>query len=488
MFQHYRNAFRGLPVAVWWFSVAALVNRAGTMVLPFLALYLRDELSLDVTKVGWILVAFGGGSLAGNYGSGFFVDRYGGHAIQVATLVLSGFAFLGLMMLTSFPALMVGMFVTAAVSDAFRPAVMASIAQATEESNRARSFGLLRLAINAGMAIGPSLGGVLAEIDFRWIFIGDGVTSLFAAVVLARMPRRFIGGPSKRARPATETSPIEVSKGPWRDGPFLAFITIVLVLMVAFFQLFFTLALYLKDVYGWSERDVGLLIGLNATIIVLFELPLVAALEKKAPLWIYALGSVAIGAGFAVFLLGVHPVVPISMMLIVTIGEMLVFPTSSVVVSNRASPEWVGRYMSVYGTSIAIRIHLGTVARAHDLQRTRGVLPMGWGCGRVLCFGRARGRSSSPILDVADRHSQPIRRNARRSISMPATTVVGVGDEAAFDGSRLAADVAAAGGAVRRCGRLDRFTQGAGRCAGRLGRAAQSARRAGYYPRRCQER
>ena len=44
MFRFYRDAARGVAPIVWWYSGAALINRAGTMVVPFYSLYLRDEL------------------------------------------------------------------------------------------------------------------------------------------------------------------------------------------------------------------------------------------------------------------------------------------------------------------------------------------------------------------------------------------------------------------------------------------------------------
>lgn len=86
----YREAFSGLPRAVWLLSVAALVNRAGTTVLPFLGLYLRDQLGLSLEEVSAILTGFGLGSIIGVYGSGRWVDRIGAVRMQKLSLVLGG--------------------------------------------------------------------------------------------------------------------------------------------------------------------------------------------------------------------------------------------------------------------------------------------------------------------------------------------------------------------------------------------------------------
>ena len=350
--QLYRDALTGLPTAVWWFSLAALINRAGTMVLPFMALYLRDELGFSTAQVGWLMASFGAGSLAGIYAAGSLVDRYGGHRMQVASLVFGGLAFLAMLMQRSFTALAVGMFVAAAFSDAFRPAVMSSVAAASDENNRARSFALLRLAVNAGMAIGPAVGGILAESDFSWIFIGEGVTCLVAAVVLGLLPAAD-GPKAIKAKSSPGPAATDDGRGPWQDGPFLIFVALVLLFAISFFQLFATLSLYLKDVYAWSESDVGLLIGLNAALIVVFELPTVAAVEKRSPLPIIALGCLAVSLGFGVMLF-VHPAVPLIMMVLLTVGEMFVFPITSTVVASRASAARLGRYMALYGTSMSV--------------------------------------------------------------------------------------------------------------------------------------
>ncbi len=354
----YRSAVRGLPPAVWWFSGAAFINRAGTMVLPFLSLYLRGEIGLSVDDVGWILSAFGLGAMFGMYASGPLVDRFGGRRIQIASLFLGGTAFCALVLFRSFWGIVGATFVAAAVSEAFRPAVMATIAAASNEQNRARSFGLLRLAVNAGMAVGPAVGGVLAEIDFWWVFIGDGVTCWLAGLALVLVPiGSTVEAEGSDAGAANAPASSELGPRPvaaWRDGPFVLLCLLVAVLLTAFFQLFFTLPLYLKDVYDWSEKSVGLLIGLNAALIVLFELPLVTALQEEPPVKILGFGAALVGAGFMVLLFGPHAILPVVMMVIASFGEMLLFPSANVVVANRAPRRVLGRYMALYGASTSL--------------------------------------------------------------------------------------------------------------------------------------
>lgn len=347
MISLYRAALKDLPPAVWWICGATFVNRAGTMVLPFLGLYLRDALGFDTVAIGWILTSFGVGSLCGIYASGSLVDRFGGYGMQIASLLLGGIAFVSLLALESLTSWVVGTFVAAAVSDAMRPAAMASIAAVSAPAQRARSFGLFRMAMNAGMAVGPAVGGIVAEVDFRWVFVGEGATCIAAAFVLMAVPSL-----ERAAEPVPSNQ--RTDGGVWHDRPFVAFVALVVLFGTAFFQLIFTLPLYLTDAFSWTERDVGLLLALNAVLIVVFELPLVTVLQKQRQLTIMGLGSAMTGLGLAVLLLGTHPMIPVAMMLVATVGEMLVFPSSNVVVAGRAKASHLGRYMGLYGTSMSV--------------------------------------------------------------------------------------------------------------------------------------
>ena len=51
----YRAAFSGLPKEVWLLALGAFVNRSGTMVLPFLSLYLTSRLGMSAVEAGRVL-------------------------------------------------------------------------------------------------------------------------------------------------------------------------------------------------------------------------------------------------------------------------------------------------------------------------------------------------------------------------------------------------------------------------------------------------
>jgi MFS family permease len=163
--------------------------------------------------------------------------------------------------------LAVGVLVLATISDAFRPALMAAVAHRSSPEIRARAFALIRLAANLGMAIGPAIAGILAVYGYVWIFVGDAITCWAAAVMLIASFNEVVVSESDDL-PVSETP----DQSPWRDPPFLVFLLLVAVLAMAFFQVWSTMPLYLRSFYEMSERGIGLLLALNALIIVLTEM------------------------------------------------------------------------------------------------------------------------------------------------------------------------------------------------------------------------
>jgi len=366
MLSAYRAAFAGLPREVWLLAGALLVNRAGTMVLPFLSLYLTRSLDLSAANAGVIIGFFGFGSMAGSFIGGWLSDRMDTVRVQELSLLASGFGFLAFTQLESFTALAGGVLVLAAISDAFRPALMAAVAHRSSPENRARAFALIRLAANLGMAIGPAAAGVLAVYGYAWIFVGDALTSWAAAVMLLAMFRADDPGRSDDRRQ---------SRGrvgsPWRDLPFLGFMLLLVVLAMAFFQVWSTVPLYLRSFYGMSERSIGFLLALNALIIVLTEMLLIRAVENRDRMRMVGLGAFLVCGGLAILPLGPGWMVAVVFMVVLTIGEMLSMPITNAIVAERAGAQSVGRYMGVYTLAFSTAFVIGPIAGTAVYQHLR---------------------------------------------------------------------------------------------------------------------
>ena len=108
----YQNSFMGLSKEVWWLALITFINRAGTMVLPFLSLYLTKNLNLTLGQVGWIMTSFGVGSLAGSWLGGRLTDKVGYYKVMVWSLLITGFLFIGLQYIKSFYGFAFAIFLT----------------------------------------------------------------------------------------------------------------------------------------------------------------------------------------------------------------------------------------------------------------------------------------------------------------------------------------------------------------------------------------
>ena len=101
LFNNYLNTFKGLSKEVWWLALITLINRAGTMVIPFLSLYLTEDLQFTPSNVGTIMMCFGLGSVAGSWLGGKLTDTIGYYKVMVRSLLTTGILFIGLQFLNS---------------------------------------------------------------------------------------------------------------------------------------------------------------------------------------------------------------------------------------------------------------------------------------------------------------------------------------------------------------------------------------------------
>ncbi|MDZ7371070.1 MAG: MFS transporter [candidate division KSB1 bacterium] len=340
----YQRAFSGLPAQVRHLSIALFINRAGSMVVMYLALYLTKQIGLTPAGAGKILSIYGMGSLAGTMLGGYLSDSIGPKQVQLFSLFSTAFLFVLLSIISNVYGIAVTAFFLAAAADAFRPANNAAAAQAAPPEIRARAFALNRLAINLGFAIGPTIGGLLARINYHYLFYIDGLSSALAGFYLAFFTPSYRSKTSRRAQ----------SRSVHLDGILFGMLALLFFIGLVFFQLFSTWPLYLRNQIGLVENQIGVLMGLNGLMIALCELPLVLHLEKLHPLPIIAYGSLMICLGFALTPVFHSPLWLCFTVLLWTLGEMLTMSLSAAFIANRAPDERRGGAMGLYSFTFSL--------------------------------------------------------------------------------------------------------------------------------------
>jgi MFS family permease len=269
------------------------------------------------------------------------------------SLLLSAAGFIVLGYCDSVFTLGITLFLLATVNEAFRPANASALSEFCPPQIRPRGFALNRQAINLGIAVGPALGGVLAMYDYHLLFWADGLTCFLAALLIWRLV------PQTTLHLKSNTDTQETRLSPWNDFPYLLLLSLLLYLGLVFYQVFNTWPVYLKAFYHLPESQIGLLMGFNALLIVLVEMPLIHRIERYDQIKIIAFGSFLLIVGFAMMPLGSGFFFAILTVLIWTIGEMLVFPLSVGFIANRADDSSRGRYMGMYTFTFAIAFVFG---------------------------------------------------------------------------------------------------------------------------------
>jgi MFS family permease len=337
----YRDAYAGLPREVWLLSLAIFVNRCGTMVMPFLTLYLTSELEMNDAAAGRLISVYGVGSVCGAYASGRWCDRIGPLRLQTACLLLAAPCYLLIGAWNSWPPIAANLFVLSFLNEAVRPASATAIARLTTSANRTRAFALQRLAANLGFSFGPAIGGVLAQANFQLLFWVDAGTTLVAGIALWRF--FGFGRYGEAANAPVAHHGAAASTAPLRDRTFVAFLLLTLATMTVFMQFGSTYPLYLRDHFRLSEPQIGLMFAVNTSIIVGFEMLLMDAVKGWPLLGTIGWGSAIACLGFGILPLGATGLYAVFAMAVVTIGEMLSFPLSSAYVTSRG-----GARMSSY--------------------------------------------------------------------------------------------------------------------------------------------
>ena len=359
--QFYLNSFSGLSKEVWWLALITLINRAGTMVVPFLSLYLTKDLNFTLSDVGWIMTAFGLGSVVGSWLGGLFTDRIGAYPVMVFSLIGSGFLFIGLQYLHDFYTMCMGIFILMSIADLFRPAMFVALGAYSKPENKTRSLTLVRLAINLGFSVGPALGGlIITGLGFEGLFWVDGFTCIIAGYLLLR-----ILNPKKRS--TVEEEKVLQTRSAYTDGIYWLFIITMLIFSFIFLQLLSTLPVYYDKDWHLSELEIGLLFAGNGLIIFVLEMPLVKYLEngKLSLIHLVLIGLAIVGAGFVVLNLSTWAGVLIIGMILLTFGEMIAFPFSNAFAMKRAAKGNKGQYMAFYSIAFSVGHLFGHNAGMH---------------------------------------------------------------------------------------------------------------------------
>jgi MFS family permease len=410
---------------VWW---GTLINRLGGFVVQLLTIYLIKVRGLSVAEAGGVSAVFGAGAIGASIAGGQMSDRLG-RRITLLVSLFGGAIVLAVLAfqrdLTSI-AVMVGLF--GFVSELYRPAVLAIVADVVPAPQRVHAYGLLHWVINIGFAVATVVGGLLAEVDFTILFIADAATmAAYGVIVLVGVPETL---PRARvpvaAAPAAATAPprrqgpappgrvappqggAKVLQGPappgrvappqggakvhrwWRDGPFAVVVGLTFLLGLLPFQADAALSAHMLH-QGFSPAGYAAVLSVNGFLVVVFQPWITARTAQLDTSRVVIAAALLYGIGISMHGLAAQLWAHAGAVVVWTLGEILEAPARSTMIAAMAPAEARGRYQGAivlaFGVSRLVGPKLGTWTWQH-----RGPATLWTAClllGILIALGHA---------------------------------------------------------------------------------------------------
>lgn len=387
------NPWRGLgqlPRELWIVFTTTLINRMGTMALPFLVLYLTRSLQFSSDQAGYIYIAYGVGALVTAPFAGKLSDVVGHRRLMLLSLFLTGIVLLIFPLAIDFWVVLIIAMIWSIVSEAYRPSSLAVIMDLSSPEQRKAAYALHRLAINIGMSFGPALGGFLVLVSYPMLFIVNGATTLLAGLVFLLLPWHV----QEHRQEPTENISAEPMISAFKDRAMIYFLIAMLPVIIVFFQHSSSMSLFLVNDLRLPESAYGILFTVNTGLIILIEVAMNIAMAHWTHRRALTLGTFLIAAGFGAMALADGMLTVALTVVIWTFGEMITLPAAAAYMGQIAPParrgEYMGLYQMMFGLAFIVGPWLGLQLYDHFGGHVLWAAMFGIGLVGTLMMGRLR--------------------------------------------------------------------------------------------------
>lgn len=342
---------------MWVLFYTTLINRSGTMVIPFLVLYLTQKIGVSASEAGAALLVYGIAAFIAAPLTGKLADKVGALKVMKLSLIGTSVVMFIYGFITDYYLILVFTFVLSVINEAFRPANLSLITEIVTPSQRRLAFALNRLGINIGMSIGPVAGGFLILLDYHFLFYVNAFASLAAGVYLIATPWTSLSEPESTVEETS--SQIHLNPSVLKDAKFLFFLIAVVPANLVFFQHIGGLPLYIVDELKYSTAAFGLLSAINTVIIIFVEVPLNDMMSKMSYSRSMFIGSLLAAIGFGALAVS-RDITPLIFTIIIwTFGEMIFFPVTAAYASEIAPAKKRGEYMGYFQMTFSFAFSAG---------------------------------------------------------------------------------------------------------------------------------
>jgi MFS family permease len=360
MLTRIKSTYQEFPLRFWVLVAANFIDRlGGTLIFPFFALYVTQHFNVGMTQAGVLLAIFSVFGFIGSMLGGALTDKFGRRGMVLFGLVFSALSSVAMGLVNELNVFYGLAVIVGLLSNIAGPAHQAMVADLLPEEQRSEGFGIMRVVVNLAWIIGPSIGGLLAARSYLVLFVLDAILSLITAVIVYK----FIPETKPEATEAQKQESVLTTLVGYRDVMadkiYVGFLLVSILMLVAYQQIYNTLSVYLRDVHEVSTQGYGLLMSLNAALVVLLQIWVTRRIKQAPPMLMMALGSLFYMIGLTMYGIVANYGLFIAAMLIITVGEMIVMPVGQALVANFAPADMRGRYMAIYALAWTIPSAMG---------------------------------------------------------------------------------------------------------------------------------
>lgn len=336
---------------------------------PFFSLYVTTKFGVGMTEVGLLFTIYSASSVVGSMVGGAITDKFGRRWILLFGIFISGASSLFMGFVNDLELFYLLTLLVGFLENTGGPAQQAMVADLVPSDKLAGGYGIQRVVVNLSVTVGPAIGGLIASKSYFWLFILDFVLSTITAVIVyLTIPETMPQAENKAESESVWQAGLGY-KQVLRDGVFMVFIFICMLVIMVYAQINSTLSVYLRDVHGIPEQQYGYLLSLNAAIVVLLQFWVARRTDRQPPMLMLAWSAFLYAVGFAMFGVTAHYAQFIVATIIITFGEMINAPVAQALVARLSPEDMRGRYMAVFGFSWTIPYAIGPLAAGFVMDR-----------------------------------------------------------------------------------------------------------------------
>jgi predicted MFS family arabinose efflux permease len=335
----FRHTVSEYPRMLWLLAMGSFLNAVGLAFLwPINSIYIHEQLGKPLTVAGIVLLLNSGGAMVGNLTGGALFDRLGARPVLLTGLFAAALTIALPAVFDSWPLYVAVMILFGfAIALAF-PAMNALAAKVWPAGGR-RAFNFLYVANNVGVAVGTAVGGLVASYSFKLAFaLAAAAICLYGIFAWAFIQDKNDPAPALVSEDGERPIPADSPELPVPWAPIIALFVALFLLWLVYCQWASAVAVHMQDL-GFNLASYSILWTLNGVLIFAGQ-PVIAMVVKRlrtlsaqmllgTVLLAVAFGSLLVSGGYAAFVVS---------MVVLTFGEMLLWPTIPAAVARLSPP------------------------------------------------------------------------------------------------------------------------------------------------------